>query len=479
MELRDYLHAVRKRWWLVVGAVVVALAVATLVTVRTPPRYAASVTFFVSTPTTGVTDAYQGGLFSQQRVRSYADLLTGDRLARAIVDAQPLGLTAEQVQSSISARAVPDTVLVEATVTDGSRTRALRLIQVLAQEFTSLVQALETPAGSNTPTVRVEVVAGPRLSNAPVSPQPVRNLVLATVLGLLAGVGAAVLREVLDTTVKTAEALRELASAPVLCSVPFDVAARKTPLIVEGSARSARAEALRQLRTNLQFVNVDEPVKTIVVTSAVPGEGKSTIACNLAIVFAEAGNRVVVVDADLRRPRLAEYLDLRGTVGLTNVLAGQSNVDSALQQWGSAGLWLLPSGSIPPNPSELLGSRNMSDLLAALKDGFDVVVIDTPPLLPVTDAAVAAAHADGAVLVTHCAKTSDAQVKAAANALAAVDANLLGCVLNMVATDTTDGYAYYEYASLPRPERAQYDLGRDTLPSLDSVHRAEAARSRR
>ncbi|HKT02034.1 MAG TPA: polysaccharide biosynthesis tyrosine autokinase [Rugosimonospora sp.] len=449
MDLRDYLRAVRKRWWLVLGSVLVALGTAMVVTAMTPPRYAASVTFFVSTQTNGVADAYQGSLFSQQRVKSYVDLLGSDRLARSVVTdpaATATGLTANQLQAEISAQALPDTVLLQATVTDRSRTRALQLTEVLATRFIALVQTLETPPGKTTTTVRVEVVAGPKVGAAPVSPTPVRNAALAAVLGLVAGVGAAALRESLDTTVKTAEMLHELTGAPVLCAVPFDVRAKKAPLIIEGSARSARAEALRQLRTNLEFVNVDEPPRSIVVTSAVANEGKSTTACNLAIVFAEAGKRVILVDADLRRPRLAEYLGLEGAVGLTNVLAGQAAVDDALQQWGTSGITVLPSGSVPPNPSELLGSRNMAELLASLGRGFDIVLVDTPPLLPVTDAAVAASRVDGTVLVSRCGRTTAAQARDAAAALAAVDAQVLGTVLNMAPGNGPRGYSYYEYA---------------------------------
>ena len=449
MELRDYLRAVRKRWWLVAGSIVVALGAAMLVTTLTPPKYSASVTFFVGTQTKGVSDAYQGSLFSQQRIKSYADLLTSDRLAQAIVDNDPMGRTADQVQESITANAIPDTVLLEATVTDGDRARALRLSQGLAKQFVALVQTLETPPGSDVPTVWVEVIAGPALAAKPVSPTPVRNAGLALVLGLVLGVGAAVLRETLDTSVKSAPALAELTGAAVLSTVPVDSRAKRAPLIVAGSAGSVRAEALRQLRTNLQFVNVDAPARAIAVTSAVPGEGKTTTACNLAIVFAEAGKRVVIVDADLRRPRVAEYLNVEGAVGLTNVLAGQATVDDALQQWGTSGVFVLPAGSIPPNPSELLGSRNMEALLASLRQGFDVVIVDTPPLLPVTDGAVAATIVDGTVLVFRCGKSTTAQARSAADALAAVDARVLGCVLNMVPRKSSGAYTYYDYGSRP------------------------------
>jgi capsular exopolysaccharide synthesis family protein len=469
MDFLDYVRAMRRRWWLVVGATMAAVGLAVVVTMRTPPQYATSVTFFVTMPATGVSDAYQGDLFSQQRVKSYADLLTSDRLAQLVAGRAALeGLEPDGVRSRVSARPVPNTVLLRATVVDGSPERSRRIAEVLATEFISLVQALETPPGSATPSVKVELVGGPRLEPAPVSPRPARNLGLAVLLGLIAGSAAAVLREVLDTTVKSVEALRDVSASPVLGTVPYDGAARKAPLIVADRARSARAEAYRRLRTNLQFVDVDGPVRAIVVTSAVPGEGKSTTASNLAIAFGEAGKRVLLVDADLRMPRIAEYLGLEGAVGLTNVLAGLVPVADVVQQWGRGGLWVLPSGSVPPNPSELLGSQNMADLLVSLREDFDMVILDAPPLLPVTDAAIVAARCDGAVLVARYGRTSRSQIAGAMDALRAVDARVLGCLLNMLPPAGGDAYGYdygygYGYGYGHRSTSARDAQRRDPL----------------
>ncbi|HET9518022.1 MAG TPA: polysaccharide biosynthesis tyrosine autokinase, partial [Actinoplanes sp.] len=454
MDLRDYLRAIRKRWWMVVTAVGVSLGVAVTMTVLTPPTYAASVTFFVNAQSSGITDAFQGGSFVQQRVKSYVDVLTSNRLAVAIAAGQPDGLSADKIQEGITAQVVPDTVLLKATVTDGDRARALRLAQALAVAFPELVKKLETPPKATTPTVGVQIIAEPRLADAPVSPQPVRNVGLATVLGLIIGAGAAALRESLDSSVRDPDALAKATNSPVLSAIPFDPKAEKSPLIIEGSAQSTRAEAMRQLRTNLQFVNVDRPVKTLVVTSAMPGEGKSSTSINLGIAFAEAGKRVILIDADLRRPKVAEYLGIEGAVGLTNLLAGQVQIADALQPWGGSGLWVLPSGSVPPNPSELLASRNMSDLLAALAGGFDMVIIDTPPVLPVTDAAVMSTVADGCLLVTRFGKTSMSQATAAAAALTAVNGKLHGCVLNRAPKKGGGDYTYYSYTTETAPVAA-------------------------
>lgn len=467
MDLRDYIRVARKNWWIAAVAVAVALGLATLITVRTPPQYATSTTFFITTPNNGVSDAYQGGLFSQQRVKSYATLLTGDRLAKSIAAQPGVGLTADQVRKRITAQAVPETVLLRATVTDGSTERSALIAGALAVQFKALVESLETPPGRRVSAVKVEVVAGPESNGVPVSPKPLRNLALAAFLGLLAGAAGAVLREMLDTTIKNGEALQALTGAPVLAAVPFDPDAKDGSLMLTTSGHSGRAEALRQLRTNLQYVDADRPIKTIVVTSAVSGEGKSSTSCGLAVLFAEAGQRVLIIDADLRRPRIAEYLGLEGGVGLTTVLVGKASVDDVLQRYGSD-LWVLPSGFLPPNPSELLGSRHMADLLDDLQDKFDMIIIDCPPLLPVTDAAVVAARADGAVLMSRARKTTSAQVTMAARALQSVDARLLGCVLNMVPAKGPDAYYYYDEYSSKKPKESKHSRWDDREPAADS-----------
>ncbi|WP_431729351.1 polysaccharide biosynthesis tyrosine autokinase [Verrucosispora sp. TAA-831] len=445
MDLYRQLRLVRQRWWIVLVTLVVALGLTALVTVRAQPRYVASVTFFVTTPSQGVTDAYQGGLFLQQRVKSYAELLTSDRLAQAAVADNQLGLTAEEIQQRVSTSTETGTVLLRASVTDTDQTRALRVTEALSAKFVELVQKVEArPDGSPGP-IKIEVVSGPRVTPTPVSPQPLRNTAIGTLIGLLAGVALAILRGIADVRLRDAAGLQRVTGSPLLGEIPIDASARTAPLIVGDAATSARAEAVRKLRTNLRFVDVHEPARVIAVTSALQGEGKTTMSCNLAIALAEAGWRVLLVDADLRRPKVGDYLGIDSGVGLTDVLVGDVQVGDVVQRWGDKSLLVLPSGSAPPNPSELLGSKAMSDLLTALRESADIVVIDTAPLLAVTDGVVVAVQADGALLVTQQGRTSRAQVAAAARALHSVSVRLLGCVLNMARVPKAEAYQYEAY----------------------------------
>jgi capsular exopolysaccharide synthesis family protein len=447
VDLHNYLQAVRQGWWLVLAIVVIAVGTGGAITLQTAPRYASDVTFFVNTPNQNATAVYQGSLFTQDRVKSYVDLVSSGRLAQTLAADPSLRLTAGQVSSRISAVNEPNTVLLTVTVTDTDRARGLKLCRALAVAFPALVQQIETPPGAQQPTVKVEVVDGPVLDSSPVSPQPLRNLALAALLGLVAGIGATVLRERLDTTVRDDLALRRAAGATVLGQIPYDEDGKSAPLIVGAAGHSARGEAMRKLRTNLRFVDLQDECRVIALTSAIQGEGKTTTCCNLAITMAESGSRVLLIDADLRRPRVAEYLGLESRIGLTDVLIGEVTITDAAQPWGDGDLFVMASGSVPPDPSELLGSQRMADLLGAARGWVDIVLIDTPPLLSVTDGAVVAVQADGTVLLSQYARTSQAQIGAAVQALQQVSARLLGCVLTMTRQSKSDAYQYDTYRS--------------------------------
>ncbi len=304
---------------------------------------------------------------------------------------------------------------------------------------------LETPPNSQQPLLKATVTQPATLSTSPVSPVPLRNLGLGVVLGLLLGLGLAVLRETLDTTVKSGEVAAEVAGAPVVGAIQFDPGTSERPLITSLDSHAPRNEAFRVLRTNMSFIDVDATDKVIAVSSSLPGEGKSTTAVNLAISLAQAGQRVLLVDGDLRRPQVATMLGLEPQVGLTTVLTGRIQIDDAVQGWEVDGLDVLTSGSLPPNPAELLQSATMHNLVREVRDLYDVVVIDSPPLLPVTDAALITSLADGAVLVVRHGKTNRDQVAGARSRLENVGGRMLGVVLNMTPSGGRGGRYGYGY----------------------------------
>jgi capsular exopolysaccharide synthesis family protein len=269
-----------------------------------------------------------------------------------------------------------------------------------------------------------------------------RNLALGLALGLFVGSALTVLRRHLDSGVRSEADVRSITLRPVLGTSPFDSQTSSHRVVMHDDALGARSEAVRRLRTNLQFVDTAGGARCIVVTSSVPGEGKSTTALNLAVSLADAGQRVLLVDADLRRPSVAEYLGMEGGVGLTTVLIGRAGVADVVQPWQHSSLDILPAGQIPPNPSELLGSNAMSALLTELTSSYDTVLLDSPPLLPVTDAAVLSRLSAGALVVVGVDRIHRPQLRDAMESLDTVGATVLGVVLNKVTKRDASPYSY-------------------------------------
>ncbi|HWJ21043.1 MAG TPA: polysaccharide biosynthesis tyrosine autokinase, partial [Gemmatimonadaceae bacterium] len=305
----------------------------------------------------------------------------------------------------------------------------------------------------------VQLLDAAALPQFAVSPNRRRDVTYALVLGLLLGVGLAVLLEKLDDTVKSPDELRDRLDLTVVGLIPAidinelsrDEAA--TPAIgrlaTHADPRSPVAEAYRSLRTNLAFARTSHALQTLVVASPGPGDGKSTTAANLAITFAQQGQRTLLIDADLRRAVLDKTFDLQRQPGLTDVIIGVATVASAVHATKVPNLFVLPSGQFPPNPSELLGSPAMREVLREAKEQFDVVLFDSPPLLAVTDAAVLSTLVDGTILVVRTASTAREAVRRAVGQLRAVHGRLLGAVLNdadMRGGAYYGGYGYYYYS---------------------------------
>jgi len=404
----------------------------------------------VSTSASDDSQALQGGQFSLQRVKSYADLLSGQEIARRVVDQLGLEESPKALASQISATTKVDTVILTVNVTDPDPERAQRLATAVSTVFVGYVAELETPPGKDAATIKASVVDPASKPSSPISPNTVRNLALGLLLGLILGAGLALLRDTLDTTIKSTKQLAALVEAPILASITFDPDAIDTPLTSTLDTYAPRTEAFRVLRTNLQFIDPDIQRKVFVVTSSLPGEGKTTTAINLALALAEGGERVALVEGDLRRPKISEYLNLESAVGLTTVLIGKLPLDAAMQATANDELEVLASGATPPNPAELLKSSSMSKLIGALREKYDIVLIDAPPLLPVTDGALLAAEADGALLVIRHGKTTTDQVSSAVDRLDAVGATPVGVIFNMTPAKGGDGYGYgYGYGYAP------------------------------
>jgi len=454
VELKDYIRVIRKRWQIIVAVMLVVVAGAALATALSPNVYQAQTQLFVST--SGGSDSsalLSGSSFTQQRVLSYANVITTPKVLDPVIEALQLKTTAATLGGQITATVPLNTVVIAVDVTNADPRVAAQIADAVGKQFTKTVADLESVTTGQSSPVKVSIVSVPTVPTAPISPKPTRNLALGVVLGLLLGLGLALLRDLLDTTIKSEKDCAEVTDATVIGGIGFDPEAAKNPLIVEVGPHSPRAEAFRTLRTNLQFVDAANHPRSIVFTSSVPTEGKTTTTANLAITMAAAGARICVVEGDLRRPRLLEYMGMDGSVGLTNVLIGQAELGDVLQQFADSSLYVLGAGAIPPNPSELLGSASMMATLKELESRFDVVIIDTPPLLPVTDAAVLSTIAGGTVVIVGAGRVNRDHLSRSLQSLETVQARVLGLVLNMIPTQGPDGYYYYRQGYAPESPR--------------------------
>jgi capsular exopolysaccharide synthesis family protein len=454
VELRDFLRTVRKGWPLIVAFVVLGTALGIGATLATKKVYEATVEVFVATSAgTTATDLANGNTFSQDRVQSYTSIAKAPDVTGAVIDKLGLTLTGEQLANKITADAPQNKVLIDLHVTDNDPQQAATLANAVAQQFDSVVQRTEQTDATGKPLVKLTVIHPATVPTSPIKPSKTINIGLGFVLGLLVGIGFVVLRDVLDNTVKGPQDFAEL-GVPVLGYIPFDKRTAQSVIAFRSDPHSARSEAYRQLRTNLQFVNVDDSPRVIAITSAIPGEGKTTTAVNLASALAEGGYRVCLVEADLRRPTLAKALGLVGDVGFTTVLIGKAPLEAVLQNAGR-NLAVLTSGEVPPNPTELLMSVHANTIIRQIARQVDYVIIDSAPLLPVADGAEVAALSDATLVVHHAGKSTREQAARSIEALGKVGTRPVGIVLNMITRGRgryDDEYGYY-YAAY-RPDRS-------------------------
>ena len=447
MELRDYIRILRKSWVMIVLLLLIGLGAGAAISLTSTPKYSASSKVFVSTQSSGTAqDLVQGNSFTVQRVKTYSDLVTTPIVLLPVVASLNLGITADALAKQITASAPIDTSIIEITVLDTDPVRAADIANATSASLTSVVDTIETPDSADAISpVKLTRAQQATVPSLPVSPNVPLNIGLGALIGLGLGIAFAVLRETLETRIRNERDVEQVTSVPILGGIVFDPKAKERPLIVHVDPRSPRAESFRSLRTNLQFLDVGRVDRSFVITSSIESEGKSTTGANLAIALADAGSRVLFIDADLRRPKVADYMGVEGAVGLTDVLIGRAELADVIQPWSDGNLFVLPAGQIPPNPSELLGSARMAELIAEFNRQFDVVIFDTPPLLPVTDAAILAKNVGGAIIVVAAGRTHKNQLKGAIAALGNVGAPISGLVLTMLPTKGPDAYGYGHY----------------------------------
>lgn len=433
MELRHYIRVLRAHRLLVVTSLIACLTAAAALAWAATPTYSAGTQLFIAA-SPGAEDAgasYQASVFSQERALSYVHIISSPVVLDAVIDELDLPLTSAELAGKMKASVPTGTVLMDITVDDSSPEGAAAIAAAVAEQFSAFVSRLETPAGAGDSRVTARVTRPADVPTSPISPRKPIYLALGLLFGLVLGVGGAFAREALDRRVRTAEDATSSSGAPVLASVAEGAESEAQPLVVAAEPTSSRAEGYRRLRANVSALVDGKQAPAFVVTGAVAGSGSAVVAANLGVAFAEAGHRVLAIDADLRSPAVAELLDIPAISGLADLLHDDLSPEEVLETWNEdVPLTVVGSGTAADNPGELLASQRLAAFLAEASKRFDVTIVNTPPLLEYSDAAVVARATSGALVVARSDSTRAEDLKAAANTLHAVDVELLGVVLN-------------------------------------------------
>jgi capsular exopolysaccharide synthesis family protein len=476
-DLRQYLRTLRTSWRSITSVVLIAVICAFGWTFTQQPQYLASSSgLVIASGADTAALALSGDSLAKSRAISYESIAATRAVAERVQDELSLELSADELLKRLEVELPTGTAEVRLSITNADPVVAQKIanawVDALAEQITEIESGFASGSSKDESIVQLVPLVDAEVPTAPVSPNKKLAIALGAVLGLALGVGYALLRQHLDRRVRSVEDLEKLGTS-VIGTIPLDprlvnnrAAVETGALDHDDRASHPYAEALRELRTNLTYVDVDKPARVILVTSSVPGEGKSSVAANLAIAIASTGRPTILIDADLRRPVVTDVFGLPGGAGLTDVLSHHATLDDVLQPYGPIpSLSILAAGRIPPNPSELLGSQAMLSLLEDMSRDA-LVLIDAPPLLPVTDAAVLSNFVDGVLVAVKADSTSTDEVAKSLSNLHKVGARVLGFVLNQVPTKGAGAsnygyYGQYYYAS----EEPQAESTKKAKPS--------------
>ncbi|MEC5180199.1 succinoglycan biosynthesis transport protein ExoP [Arthrobacter sp. CG_A4] len=441
LELAEYGRAMVRGWWIVLLCMVVGFAAAAFFTARTPPVYQSSVRFYVVSAQGPGQSALQALELSRGRIAGFAGLAKSDKFADVLGRNSNTGLSAREISESISATGDQATLMLSVVVSLPDQARALAVARTIVDNLgtaVSEVEAARTASGSGQTVLNL--VGGPTVETVPVSPHVGLNLALGTLLGFGAGVVIAVSRRLMDKTLGTAEQVEEASGRPLLARIPLSADARKASRILEQRQVSLLDEAGRRLRTNIDHLPGMSASGVVAITSARVGDGKSSVALLLAQAWAEAGERVLLVEGDLRTPRLAAELALANGLGLADLLAGRTSLADVIQPTVMESLQVVAAGAVPANPTELLRGPAAGSVLAEMRTKYSRVIVDAPAMQPYSDAALLAAKADCTVVVVMHRRVTPELLKAAFRNLELVNSKIAGVVLNALPARLSEAY---------------------------------------
>jgi receptor protein-tyrosine kinase len=449
VELQALVSLFRRRLPVIVLAFVICVAGSAVLSRSHTKIYKSGTRLYVNVPgATNTRDQAEGVQLTSQLLASFAKVVDSQVTTRRVARELQTKITPAQIKAKVAAAPVLQTLLIDVTATDPDPVFAARLANAAGKALASVIDDL---GASSSGGIKASIIDQASVPHTPVSPKPRRDIAVGGFLGLALGAAAALAIDALDRTIRQAEVAAAAFDAPVLCSIPRQRRISSDPLVALKSGGSSTGEAYRALRTAIRFRESSQHLKTVLVTSAAAGDGKSTIAANLAIAMSLDGAKVILIDADLRRTRLANMFDLPDGAGLTDVLLGKVALSDALVAW-SRGLSILQVGTHTLNPSEALGSQAMVQVLEEAKRIADIVIVDAPPVLPVADPTVLAALVDGTVIVCRWGRTSTHAAESTRSMLDNVGADVIGVVLNAEGGGRSANY-YRHYSTRPQHRR--------------------------
>ncbi|HCS72264.1 MAG TPA: hypothetical protein DIW17_00100 [Clostridiales bacterium] len=450
LDIRDIIHIIRKHFWIIVLTILLFASASGIISVFfLDDVYASSTTLIVSkqNQNSNVNEIQLSDVnLSRNLVDTYSVIIKSNRVLENVVSDLGLNISVNELKSKINVSAEGNTEILRITVEDLIPEQARDIADSTAEVFISEVNKLLNMEN-------VQVIDTARVSQIPIRPTTVRNCIIAAFLGLMVGLGIIFLIEYLDNTIKTQEDAEEFLKLPVIGRIPnFDTkkskkkSADRSPRLATGAAtRAPVTEAYKTLRTNIQFSNVDNNLKVLMVTSTSKDEGKSSTAANLAVSIAQSNKKVLLIDCDLRSSIVHRIFHLLNEKGLTNILVGEAEPSSIVNSGGISNLHIISAGPKPPNPSELLGSTRMQAFLQQAAEIYDMIILDAPPIMPVSDALVLSKYTDGVVYVVGYGDIAREMVIRAKTDLEKVGAKILGSVINDIPLDTLVGYGSYYY----------------------------------
>ncbi|SBS71205.1 polysaccharide biosynthesis tyrosine autokinase [uncultured Microbacterium sp.] len=451
MSLGDYLAAIWRNWLIVLLLAAVGGGAAYVYSSSLPETFRSTTAALVTSDGGSTTsELVQGSNYIGNLVGTYVLLAKSEIVLEPVIRKLKLDTTPEQLAGTISASAPLDTLIVEIGVTSRSRTLARAIADETMRSLTNVVENQVSPTTENgTPAIRLTTIRGATEPRFPIAPNTRLDTLMGLAAGLILGIAFAVVRTLLWRTIRSAQDVARITTVPVVGEIVTTRSDKTLPGAILSDHLGIEAESIRSFAANLSFLGMGGGLRSFVVTSAAPQESKSSVASALALILAESGKNVLLVDADLRHPSLGGLTQLEPAVGLTNVLMGDVPLPTAAQRWAFDNLHVLTAGSIPPNPSQLLASDLMRNFITDASDIYELVIVDSAPLLSVTDAKWLANMTDGALLVTRYKRTSSRALRKVVESLDSSSVSVLGVVLTRLPRRVRSRYGDAHYGEVP------------------------------